>query len=107
MTVCWAASREGLILTQRVQIFAVFGCFGLLIMLGVSGCGSKDTPSPTSTPAPTVHSGPTVGGLADQMAAVWSSVTSYRTISSGQSGIQPGSATPGTPSAAPRIESIM
>src|SRR4051794_17296392 len=98
------ASREGRLMTRRFQFAAVLGC--LIMVLGLAACGSDDKPDPTATPAPTQLAGPTVGSLADQIAAAWPAVTTFRTVSTGAAGLAPGSATPGTPSSAPQIESI-
>jgi hypothetical protein len=55
----------------------VFVALGLLLF--VAGCGGNSAPDPTPT-ATTVPS-PTVGELADMIAAAWSGVSTYRAVS--------------------------
>jgi hypothetical protein len=95
-------------MTRRFRTAAWLACLSLGIFL--AACGSDDKPNATPTPSspPTAssseQSGPTVGNLADQIAAVWSSVTSFRTVSGDQSGAGHASATLGTPTGASNIE---
>ncbi len=93
-------------MTRRFRTAAWLACLSLGIAL--AACGSDDKPNATPTSPPTApsaeQSGPTVGSLADQIAAAWSSVTSYRTVSGGQGGIGQASAPAGTPTGASIIE---
>lgn len=89
-------------MTRRFHAAAWLCC--LLLTLGVAACGSDDKPK--VTPTPTGPAGPTVGALADQIAAAWPAVKRYRTDSRGKGGIVPGFATPGAPAAPQTIEVV-
>jgi hypothetical protein len=58
--------------------FAQLGV-ALVLLFVVAGCGGDSKPDPT--PTATTPPGPTVGALADRIAAAWTGVSTYRTIS--------------------------
>jgi hypothetical protein len=91
-----------MLMTRRFQTAAWFAC--LLLAISVSACGSDSKSKPT--PSATSNTGPTVGELADRIAAAWPSVSTYRTVSRGQSGIVPGTAAAGTPNGSQSIEVV-
>jgi hypothetical protein len=62
-----------------------------ILVLFIAGCGSESKPDPT--PTATTAPEPTVGELADRIAAAWTGVSTMRTVSHNVD-------TPGTPSAA-------
>jgi hypothetical protein len=49
------------------------------LALAVAGCGSNGKPDPT--PIATTGAGPTVGELADRIAAAWTGVSTFRSVS--------------------------
>jgi hypothetical protein len=91
-----------MLMTRRFQTAAWFVC--LLLAISVSACGSDSKSKPT--PSASTNAGPTVGELADRIAAAWSSVSTYRTVSRGQGGIVPGTAAAGTPNGSQSIEVV-